>query len=272
MVFNVPFNIDFASTNGTTPVGTCGVMCFRVNSIAVSNFTDVAASGGLNIEAFAMGSSIRMFANGSQTMSFQHPPMGISDYEGVLSNNYMHMGNMYRNYRVLGQSCRLSGLGLTPTSGAAALPQLQTLIWTQAGTDDLEAGDTFGSAEHWCRPFNRMHRYQKTKTYIRDGFELPKSMKFGFSVRKLVKDRLANTSVDYVGSCEASPTPGTAFPTYNFPAKHVYHVLVFQPYGGWGASPSTALPVGTAFAGYLTVTKRVQFFNPHDNYDFYDAV
>jgi len=271
MVFNVPFNIDFASTNGTTPVGTCGVMCFRVNSIHVASGTGVA-DGSTGIENYAGGTSITMFSNGSQTMTFQHPPMSASNYEGVLSNNYMHMGNMYRNYRVLSQSCRLSGLGLTPTSGVSSLPQLQTMIWTQAGTDDLEAGDTFSSAEHWCRPFNRMHRYQKTKTYIRDGFELPKSMKFGFSVRKLVKDRLAMTSVDYVGTCEKSATPGTVFPLYSDPPKPVYHVLVFQPYGGWGASPGTALPVGTSFAGYLTVTKKVQFFNTHDNYDFYDAV
>lgn len=276
MVFNTPFTVYTAGVV-TDP---CVLMSFVSNNIATS-FTPVDGLpapqplAARSIESYAANETILVNSgSGGSAITLYKPGMQANQYEGVLSNNYMHMGNMYKSYRVISQKMRVSGVMMTPTTGTGGPPTTQDGVWTLSATDDADAIDGSNEAQHFCRPFNRMHRYQKTKTFLRDGFTSPSSLVHSFTTRQLIKDRIASTSADFIGSITKSTSPGTTFPTYGDPLKKTYHALIFHPYGTWGnQTNSPQFPASAnVFAGYLTSTKIVQFFSPHDNYEFYDAL
>lgn len=268
----MPFTLTRSATS--SPDADCGIMTFIMNGLGPFGTTTAQpAFGTQSVEGYTGGISILMSQPGPGVgLTFNHEQ--FQNNNAVYSNNYLHLGNMYRSYRVRGLKTRITAVALTPTNGQpSSSPTTQNIICTMVGTDDLDAVDSYSDAFKLCRPYNRMHRYQTTNTILRDGFTKPSSFTHYTSVKKLVRDRTAYTSADYIGDCIPSVSPATSLPTYGLPAKRVYHTIGFSPYGTMPGLGGAVFPTSSCVCvGYITFTKYVDFFNPHDNFDFYTAV
>lgn len=249
-------------------------MSFIANGIGVANNGAAPALGTLPIEGYAGGNTIIMAQDpGVPLAQITARKEAIGNNQLVLSNNYLHLGNMYRSYRVQTVTTRLSGSSLLGEDSATSTQRVSALVCTLLGTDDLDAVNNLNDAHLLCRPFNRMHRFQTTTTFVRSSVNKPTTVTHRISVNQLVRDRTTLTSADYVGSITPAVTPGTTYPTYSDPAKLVYHSIVIHPYSYSDFAQAPAFPPSNVvFTGYLTVTKIVQFFAPHDNSDLYGAV
>lgn len=267
MVYNVPFYVDKAI--GTEPLG-CGLMAFVANALTVGSTTGAPALGTLPVESYANGDDIHMAQNGLALLRLRKQNAVSAD--GVLSNNYMHMGNMYTKYRVLNCKVRVSGITLFNSSATTVPAFAGATIWNSFATDDKEVIDTLGESDNFCRPFIRMNRNTRTNTFMNQ-YTQPSTFVHKFSPIKLIRDRTALTSGQFDGTCTRATTVGTTYPTYNLPSQEVYHALNFQLYAfGNSRKVEYSFPDYRLFAGYLTVVKTVKFFEPHANQDFYDAV
>lgn len=274
MVYNTPFTVQRSDVTGGAH---CGIATFILNSIRVES--NAGSPLGLwPIEGGAAGNMFILADEGSGKVLYMNKN-SITHQVEVLSNNYLHLGNFYRSYRVKYAKMRISGTSLMPTSQTISAsaptdtPRTQNIVCSMIATDDLEAVDLLPDAHDYCRPFNRMHRYQKTCTFLRDGFSKPQSFALGASVHKLVRDRTSYTSADYTGAIAKGVDGG--YPSYGDPVKKVYHSFVIHPYGYNGLDTANSSPkfnAGANLIGYLTCTKTVEFFNPHDNGEFYSQV
>lgn len=268
MVYNTPFIL--AMEGATDPIG-CGIMAFVANSIAISANTGVPALASLPIESYADGTSIILSQNGSSNLYMYKEDVGTTP--GVLSNNYLHMGNMYTKYRVLNVKTRVSGMVLHASSANTDPSYAGCHIWNSFATDDKEVIDSLSERDNFCRPFIRMNRNTRTHTFLNQ-YTHPSTFVHKFSPMKLIKDRTAITSGAYDGTCDRAVNIGTDFPTYSIPNQEVYNALNVGMYGFHSArSGAYSFPRNMRiFSGYLTSTKTVKFFEPHANQDFYDAV
>lgn len=268
MVYNTPFHIKFQGTGTSTPMG-CGIMAFVANSIGIGSIQGTSALATLPIEGYAHGVDFIMATNGVANLVFNKE----NATPGILSNNYMHMGNLYKQYRVLSVKCRVSGMSLLNSSANTNPSWASPAIWNSFCTDDKEVIDSLAERDNFCRPFIRMNRNTRTHTFMGQ-YQPPSSMVHKFSPLRLVQDRSAVTSGQYDGTCTPSANIGVDFPVYNPPAKETYHAFNYGMYGFHSNQASNfSFPSDwRLFAGYLTCTKTVKFFSPHANQDFYGAI
>ncbi|AMH87766.1 putative capsid protein [Pacific flying fox faeces associated circular DNA virus-13] len=265
IVMNTPIRITLGTVADSRVGG-----AWIANSLEGPDFissTPGLARGQYSIMRIAAGPSETIpIGTAGATMYRQ----GHRDIAYVYSSNFMHLVRFYRNYRVVKTTLTLSLAydnrpnSIDQTSGMSRFASV-----TLFATDDIDSIDTDGDInDKWIRPYAYGHRHVKTKT-LHNGHISPSKISMSTSAYRLVKDRTTLTSADYVGSITPVEPQPPIYPGLNSPEKKVYIGFVISPYGvptgGWPASTEIV-------SGYLTVTQKVQFFNPHDTADFYGPV
>lgn len=184
-----------------------------------------------------------------------------------VSSNYFHMGNLWRTYRVLSTTTTFSAENMMfqNSTGSYRATAHGVLNLFATGDPDMIASATV--VETYTRPAIFGNRYGVTQT-MGNQYSAPSTIRHTCSAQTLVNNIYPSTTEAYSGEC----TPGTngAMPGYSQPEKVVYHGWTFHPYGasGSGTPRCVFLPDSTLLQGYITVSYRVLFTNPHSNSEF----
>lgn len=257
LCFEVPIQIN------TGAVGDYSFqIAVRLNSIA-NPATGIGTQtlGNRSFSQLVGTSPLPVGANGG-TMIIETSSAGAYVYD----TPYRHLGNIYAKYRVKTASMTLTLQSLLSQSSTTTAPSAGATVVNLFATDDLEAVNTVASLDRFfSRPYIRHHRYHTTRTILNQYRGAPTKIRYSSGVLQLIKDRIAVTSGDFDGTCTRGVSG--AQPTYADPSRFVYMGFQIHPFG---IPNGITYPATTAIlTGYMSVSHVVDFFEPHDNADFF---
>ena len=271
VVVKITMSVPFILSEGTATDDFTAFGAYIANSLDTSDATATPAAfgtytllGGLSAAAPLLCSGN---TNGASLVTKDSNTWGPANRPRYISTNYFHMGNMWKRYRVLSSTITFSCENMmfqnsTGSNRATAHGVLN--LFATPGAESI--ANTTAMIYNWTRPAIFGQRNAKTHT-IHNQYTSPSILRHTCSASRLVRNVYPTTTEDYTGTC----TPGTngTLPTYARPTDLVYHGWTFHPYGAAGTPPrSNFLPSSTLLSGYITVSYKVFFSDPHVNSDF----
>lgn len=263
--------VPFAIIAGTATSDFCVTACFRANTLKLAAVvTGQVPTGTDSLLAY-------MTASGPQNVSgatngaylyFKDAAVPMANRKALISTNYYHMGNMFQRYRVLSTTLTVSAENMMFQNSTGANRCTAHGVFNLFATPDIETADSVPEMiSNWSRPALFGQRHAKTHT-MHNQYTSPSNIRHTCSTKSLVRNVYPATTEEWSGACGAGASGGLPF--YDDPVKHIWHGFTFHPYGASGDTNPRLnfLPSSTLLSGYMTVSYKCLFTDPHANSDF----
>jgi len=261
--------VPFALVTGTATNDFTAFAAYIANSIDLDGVSGAGFGGYTAFNALCVPGPVLCSGSsqGATMYTKDADNMATLTRPRYISTNYFHMGNMWRRYRVLSStltfSCENMMFQNSTGSNRATAHGVLNLF---ASPEAESVADVGPIVQNWTRPAIFGQRHGKTHTILNQ-YTTPSSIRYTCSASSLMRSQYPGTIEEFSGGCVQGSSGGV--PTYTRPQRKVYHGWTFHPYGACGTAPRTNfLPSSTLLSGYITVSYKCHFTDPHVNSDF----